>query len=581
MNGFTLRYGSRMHVLKAFTRKEEVVKVMAEVRVAVQSTLDRMDAEWYGGDLRRCLAAFDAREWIALASREGDARTAAAKKLKRSWTTLAKACGVDASSTHVRDAATIGIKAFRKLQEETTHVVDNRAAWVRAILDARGTEKAAAFLLHQPVFDLLFSLQIGTGTVERGLGHHMKFRKAHEGAAEGDVSWAEVCYEVWEDGPKHEPDVAVPAQSRDTLLLTDTSRRYAQLWLSKHGRRFCAYKPRRDKGKRNTKLRFVGSMAAVKAGQRKAYERLLLLRGEDVARESAPTRMTLWGEKRQVLVDKAVAKASALEPSKSLQNFQTQTAQILNKKRRERPYSGVHGALPPKRKRTGTTEGCTSSVPRPRPGETPAASSSLPHREAVLVQDGTSQYKKVRLREVSAASVLRVHALDDLDNANGHALTTEWAVAWSFIIGSGASVREAGSDNVVQYKPATGAKLFFTSRFDRKHRHLQESVPRCNPRWEVTDAEAADSTTIDTLADYKTFLLSKRTFRGAGWRRFFRSWPYRRAQNALWVGPQRRADGGSLAQGRGRYLVSDLFHSRQRLLNRSATVATELAASQL
>ena len=73
MNGFTLRYGSRMHVLQAFTRKEEVVKVMAEVRLAVQSTLDRMDAEGHEGDLRRCLAAFDAREWIALASREGDA----------------------------------------------------------------------------------------------------------------------------------------------------------------------------------------------------------------------------------------------------------------------------------------------------------------------------------------------------------------------------------------------------------------------------------------------------------------------------------------------------------------------------
>ena len=73
MNGFKLRYGSRMHVLQAFTRKEEVAKVMAEVRVAVQSTLDRMDAEWHGGDLRLCLAAFDVREWIALASREGDA----------------------------------------------------------------------------------------------------------------------------------------------------------------------------------------------------------------------------------------------------------------------------------------------------------------------------------------------------------------------------------------------------------------------------------------------------------------------------------------------------------------------------
>ena len=300
-------------------------------------------------------------------------------------------------------------------------------------------KKAPAFLALQPLFAFLFSLQIGTGCVERGLGHHMKYRKAHEGAAAGDVSWAEVCYDIWEDGPTHEQDIAVPAESRDTLLFTDTCRRYAQLWVAKHGRRFCCYKPRKDKGKRETKMRFIGSMAAFKAGQHKAYKRLMQLRGEDVARKSEDTRMTLWGKTRKALVDKTIARASALQPSKSLKDFQNRTDLIRNKKKLERPFSGVLGALPKMRKRTGITEGCTSSVPRPGPSETPAAAPSLPHRETQLVVHGTSQYKEMPWSVLSAASPLRVHALDDLDKASGDGITSDLAVAWSFIIGSGAS----------------------------------------------------------------------------------------------------------------------------------------------
>jgi len=161
-----------------------------------------------------------------------------------------------------------------------------------------------------------------------------------------------------------------------------------------------------------------------------------------------------------------------------------------------------------------------------------------------------------------------------LDKAYGHALTTEWAVAWSFIIGSGASVREAGSDNVVHFKPATGAKLFFTSRFDRKHRHLQEIIPQCNPCWKVTKAEAADRTSIDTLADYKTFLWSQRTFVAlAG---VASSVPGHVVEPRTRYGLVRKSAAPTAVRWRGGALCS-----QQRSLNRSATVATELAASQL
>ena len=203
--------------------------------------------------------------------------------------------------------------------------------------------------------------------MERGLGAHSKFRKAHGGGVGGEVSWAEVCFEIWADGPKAELDLAVPAEPRDSCLaelqvlrLTDFSRRCATLWLAKHGRRFSCYKERKDKGGK-TLHRYTGSLAAVQAGQRKAFDALTDMRAADVAakRETRIVFGKQWS--RTAIVDAAEARASSAEPGKETRNFAERTAAIRERKRRCRPWSGVGGQLPPVRRRTGTTQGCTNS----------------------------------------------------------------------------------------------------------------------------------------------------------------------------------------------------------------------------
>ena len=215
---------------------------------------------------------------------------------------------------------------------------DNRAAWVRALYVARGTDAAETLKPLLPVLSLLFCLQIGTGSVERGLGAHSKFRKAHGGGVGGEVSWAEVCFEIWADGPKAELDLAVPAEPRDScpaesrILLTDFSRRCATLWLAKHGRRFSCYKERKDKGVR-THLRYKGSLAAVKAGQRQAFDALTAMRAADVAakRETRIVFGKQWS--RTAIVDAAEARASSAEAGKEMRNFAERTAAIHERKR--------------------------------------------------------------------------------------------------------------------------------------------------------------------------------------------------------------------------------------------------------
>ena len=216
---------------------------------------------------------------------------------------------------------------------------DNRAAWVRALYRARGTDAAETLKPLLPVLSLLFCLQIGTGSVERGLGAHSTFRSAHGGGGVGGpVSWAEVCFEIWADGPKAELDLAVPAEPRDScpaesrILLTDFSRRCATLWLAKHGRRFSCYKERKDKGVR-THLRYKGSLAAVKAGQRQAFDALTAMRAADVAakRETRIVFGKQWS--RTAIVDAAEARASSAEAGKEMRNFAERTAAIHERKR--------------------------------------------------------------------------------------------------------------------------------------------------------------------------------------------------------------------------------------------------------
>ena len=317
------------------------------------------------------------------------------------------------------------------------------------------------------------------------------------------MSWAEVCFEIWADGPKAELDYAVPAEPRDSCLaelqvlrLTDFSRRCARLWLAKHGRRFSCYKERKDKGGK-TLHRYTGSLAAVQAGQRKAFDALTAMRAADVA-ASRETRIAFGKQwSRTAIVDAAEARASSAEAGKKMRDFMERTSQIVDKKRSCRPWSGVGGQLPAVRRRTGTT---TNSV---RPSwahriRTP----SVPHRKTIpLIQKmrcGTPFYGRKPIKDFRKASRFSVHSVGDLDMASGDALDDNVLAAWAYMIGTGAQIRERQSVEVIQLRPAAGGNLCFTERFRSKHRRLSQFLSTCSPKWKNPKL-AADG--IDSLRD--------------------------------------------------------------------------------
>ena len=63
LGGFIVRYDIRMHVVHVGNLKEIFIEAMSEVYVATQAPLDRIDAEFYHGELRHCLRVSDVIEY--------------------------------------------------------------------------------------------------------------------------------------------------------------------------------------------------------------------------------------------------------------------------------------------------------------------------------------------------------------------------------------------------------------------------------------------------------------------------------------------------------------------------------------
>ena len=82
-------------------------------------------------------------------------------------------------------------------------VVDNRAIWVCAIVQGFESPKekvVKAFQRLLPLFAAFFAIEPPTNSSERGLERHLRHRDAHTGPKETEISWAEVTFEVHEDG---------------------------------------------------------------------------------------------------------------------------------------------------------------------------------------------------------------------------------------------------------------------------------------------------------------------------------------------------------------------------------------------
>eukprot|EP00973_Karenia_brevis_P025496 3519486-Karenia_brevis.AAC.1 len=95
-----------------------------------------------------------------------------------------------------------------------------------------GLESVSDLPHYMPIVSFYFSLQDGTGTVDRYLGMHACFLNNHLGAPCHDMAGA--CLEIVKEGPKDEAEL-LTKDDAGTLLLTPYSRNCAKTWRAQYG----------------------------------------------------------------------------------------------------------------------------------------------------------------------------------------------------------------------------------------------------------------------------------------------------------------------------------------------------------
>ena len=389
---------------------------------------------------------------------------------------------------------------------------DNRACWVRAIVHAIGREAhARVFERLRPLLQYYFSLETATNNCERGLGRHARHRAAHVGTKEGRHSWSAILFEIHDDGPAEESDV-VSKGPHGNLCLTEFSRRLAQLWLSLHGRRFSN---RRFASAVQDKGVAAGSMKAVHVGQRKALQTLGSGHGD--------SSETMFGVSREKIMSAAKAKSKDVGEGKRLLNFRRRTAAILKNKRTS---SRVHPLAKAKTKAETKAKAKARPTLSAEPREVDEkVASMLParHKEVIVIDDegGTQpatvpSYRRVVPRKITQASQIVVSRITDLDKAYGDDLSWNLLYVWTAIIKQGLSVKERHcGDNVSKFKPAMNDTVHFafSDRFVKRHPSLSTFICQCG-NWKKLPpcTKDANAVQLNTLEDYRTFLLSKRKF---------------------------------------------------------------------
>ena len=364
-----LRYGDKVHVLFRDTDKGACQDSIRRIGEVVTDCLARVRADFAPSDLYMAFEVMDMKQWIKISEQKQQSLRMKARRLCEA---LAITYTWDKWKAAIRFVET-------ERRRRTDRDVDNRLVWADAFA-ASQRQNPSPLADFEQLVAFYIGLTDGTGNIERYLGAHAAFLAHHHGSQETeDSDMCEICLEIAKEGPQTEEALFTKSEQHPgVLLLTDFSRRCAELWRGLHGRRFGCYKPRKDKG---TKLarRLKGTHKAVGMMQERATKDLVDMAQEDdralaASREPLP-RSTFWGQERRKFMQR-VQKTAKSQTSKALANFR-RTTENTKKRRVSAMGKGFLPSLPRCGRSWATGLRCPWWVPRQR------CSRLLLHRRSV------------------------------------------------------------------------------------------------------------------------------------------------------------------------------------------------------
>ena len=316
-----LRYGDKVHVFFRDTDKDLCKDSIRRIGEVVKDCLARVRADFAPSDLYMAFEVMDMKQWTNVSEVK---RTSLRMKARRLCEALAITYTWDKWKAAIRFVET------ERRRRTDRDLLDNRLVWADAFA-ASQRQNPSPLADFEQLVAFYIGLTDGTGNIERYLGAHASFLAHHAGskaAMSEDSDMCEICLEIAKEGPQTEEALFTKDERHPgVLLLTDFSRRCAQLWRGLHGARFGCYKQRKDMG---TKLawRLKGTNKAVGMNQKRATRDLMDMAQEDdralaASREPLPRR-TFWGQDRHKFMQR-VQKTDKSPASKALRDFRKTT----------------------------------------------------------------------------------------------------------------------------------------------------------------------------------------------------------------------------------------------------------------
>ncbi len=337
------------------------------IHIVVDTMLARVAAEFDTNELQMDFAVFDLASWSEALRRAEQGHDEMEKMLEKRLRRLLRGFRLlQEGALEFVSAVRVLVDDFRARRDsDPSYAEDNRAVWARA-LQAGSRERATscrAFRVLPQLIKVYLSVWDGTGQVERDLGHLTHMLSSHEGPLDEDAYTLRDLMEVHLDGPRSEEELATRSAGAGcsvagdgallvvvavvvvvvvvvscshveliviagALMLTDYTRECARLWLEKHGRRFCLYRPRRERAQRRRK---AGTDASVARLRGRALDSLLL-RAETAPQAGSDATILATPRKTFVRdVQEKLHKSPAWTPA--LQRFHKLTLQKVQDKR--------------------------------------------------------------------------------------------------------------------------------------------------------------------------------------------------------------------------------------------------------
>ena len=339
------------------TSREDALAAMSEMKGVVRDMIGRLDVDFCENSLYLCLECFDLESWQA----ERQSATGR-ERLHRKSRLLCEVFRVVWTPSLWSLAVEVAMKQRRLFGDSQKPLHANRAAWAMALAESlafappqdvivcelpAGVDGAAcvAVVGFQTVISFYLSFRDGTPDVERLFARLKEIGHEH-----GDLQYAEACLELIKEGPQREDEMFEQRPS-GPLLMTPFTRRCAELWQARWGKRFTVQKTRLDVGKRRIGDKRARGMTAVDKGHAVATKRLLSIAADDQQQETAKRRRkTILGIRRTYFEAHEAPPANG----KSIQKFRAWTKTQGEARRQFRIWTGSSNTPIVLRSSTGT-----------------------------------------------------------------------------------------------------------------------------------------------------------------------------------------------------------------------------------